>query len=162
MENLKQVFFKLQEANPALIAGGSFAMRLQNINTPREPGDLDVTLPFGVLFNAIKGLEYRHVSDGDEYFNDEFNRTSWTLDGIKVDVFMPANDLFKQRTTEVFTSRAINHENADVEALFINCVHWSECMRQKILYALNDHKSATKHMEDIAKIIELNRHPINQ
>lgn len=155
MDKLKDVYLKIKEHNSQIILGGSYSMRLQGIKTPREPKDLDLTLPFGVEFDsAIPGLSHRHASNDDQYINEEFHRSSYTLDGIDVDVFVPQHDGFKQRVEPCM----INWSDGPFGDS-IDVVHWSECLRQKMIYAISDHETAVKHIADITGIIELNKHP---
>lgn len=135
-------------------------MRVQGIKTPREPKDLDVTLPYGINFSitGIEGIDFHHKSDIDHYENEEFDRISFIMDGVEIDVFRPIENTWSQRVIETFgTEWSGWTKDCTTFDRPIKCVHWSEAMRQKMIYALTSHDSATKHCNDIPVIIEMNR-----
>ena len=152
MENLMKVYAKLLAANPHIVIAGSLSLKIQGIKIPREPKDVDVMLPRGTTFNScIEGLKYNHDSEDNGYFNDEYYRSQWELYGVKVDVFERMSTEWSPRTVYCDVWMSDHFEKR-------KCVHWSEVLRQKTLYAFAYHVSALKHIDDVCRIIHLNKY----
>ena len=137
---------QILKVNDKCALSGSLALNNQGIRTKREPEDIDIYLPKDVEFILIPGMIENDDFNKDDYRNDEWIRTQYIINKIKVDVFTPQVD-FEFPLVIVRSNR-------------IDVVRTEEIIKFKVAFAFDDHSSAEKHRVDVIYMMENANNPL--
>jgi hypothetical protein len=141
-DKLIELAKKIQQQNPKAAFSGSLALNLQEVKTRRQPGDIDIYIPYDIIFSPIEGMveidDFNKDDYNDDYNDDEYKRTHYSYLGeIKIDVFTPIDNDSKMELLSVGCKKGIN------------LIRFDEVMKFKIRFAFDSHSSAEKHAEDL-------------
>jgi hypothetical protein len=89
MDKLIAIAKEIIKANPKALLSGSLALRLQGLQTRREPTDIDLWLPKGVRINTIDNMMID--SNSSHYEEITHHRESFIIGDVKIDIFQPAS-----------------------------------------------------------------------
>lgn len=88
MENkLLEIAKEIIKANPSALLSGSLALRLQGLQTRREPTDIDLWMPKGKIINTIENMLID--SNSSHYEEITHQRQSYVIGDVKIDIFQP-------------------------------------------------------------------------
>lgn len=139
MEKLIEVAKQILAINPDCLLSGSLALKLQGIMTRREPKDIDIYLPYKKIFNKIEGMR-NYDNKGAGYPLDNWDRNSFMLGEIQIDVFTPENSYVP-----------ILNEGDKVKG--ISVIDSADIIKFKVSHALGTHWTKYKHRDDIIHIL---------
>lgn len=141
MENLIEIAKQIIEANPGAVLSGSIAINLQGIKTRKPPNDIDILMPIDIPFKKIPGMNYTpHAMDED--YESYYERDSYKIGDIKIDVFFPAHN----KVYPLFTEKMNGLE----------LVRFDEVIKFKVKFALSECTSREKHQMDIVYMMNEN------
>jgi hypothetical protein len=142
MEKLKQVAQELIKRNQNVLLTGSLALNLQGYKTRREPSDIYISMPPKTSFHKLDGMDF--IESSDSYDESDYQRDSYNLNGIKIDVFYPIED--------IELPYSISRLNEDL----IKTVSWFEILKFKLQHSFDDKYPDKKHREDIMWFLQNN------
>jgi DNA polymerase-3 subunit epsilon len=150
---LIQLFHKIKVINSEVVLTGSLALHQQGIKLPRPPKDLDIHIPYGIIFRPLEGfylnktgvLDYPYF-DPTSHVKEVFVNTWYYDDGsdepIKIDVLQL--NYFVPVPQNVYVDDVL-------------CTHYLDILQFKLKYSFNKNiKSSLKHMYDLRYIITNN------
>ena len=141
IEKLKELAKQIMAVNPECLISGSLALVMQGIKIRREPQDLDIYLPYGEKFTKIEGMY--SVPKNGEYPPENWNRESYVLAKIQIDVFTPDDS---------------DEKGLNAGGWFgdIGTVRPSDIIKFKFDHALGEHWTKHKHATDIIYMMAAN------
>lgn len=143
LQKLRDLAALILKHNPKCYLSGGLALNLQNVKTRREPGDIDIYVPFNVKVQPVPGMEvFDDHNDHDEIYEDEcYEREVYEIEHIKVDFFSPMEKENDLREWDF-------HYTDGMPALLPAAI-----IRFKVEHALDGKSSSYKHKDDVIHIL---------
>lgn len=142
-ENILYLVKKILTQNPECSLSGSLGLIAQGVNVRREPVDIDIYLPYKIPFKVIEGMvNHEEFMTEEDYENEEYERTCYKIDGVKVDVMTPVEE-FIPAMLKTFSNG-------------FNCISRENIIKFKILFSFGKSESKLKHKDDVIHILKNN------